>query len=180
MSASRSETFASTARRHASVHLTSAPSSREAKVLATRRFVFSFRRSSRLACGPLPSKMACAARCSRLHRWHNWPPGRLPVWHRGGVPSPNLMHLSMLLSAIVVKNEGETMSDVLVSWCQLLKWEKHSVFALRGMPMLATSVHADERACVLSFCSSRDPPASSHWRYLYRVLTRSGGCKPPW
>ena len=107
MSASRSEIFASTARRHASVHLTSAPSSKEVKVLANRRFAFSFRRSSRLACGPLPPKMACAAWCSWLHRWHSWPPGRLPVWHRGGVPSPNLIHLSTLLSTIVVKNKGE-------------------------------------------------------------------------
>ena len=107
MSASRYAVFASTARRHASVHLTSTPNSSEAKVLATRRFVFSLRRSSCLACGPLPSKMACAARCSQLHRWHSWPPGRLPVWHRGGVPSPNLIHLSTLLSTIVVKNKGE-------------------------------------------------------------------------
>ena len=60
------------------------------------------------------------------------------------------MHLSMLLSAIVVKNKGETASDVFVFWCQLLKWEKHSVFALRGMPKFATSVHADERTRALS------------------------------
>ena len=107
MSASRSEIFASTARCHASVHLVSAPNSREAKVLARRRFAFSFRRSSRLACGPLPSKMARAAWCSRLQFWHSWPPGRLPVWHKGGVPSPNLMHLSALLSAIALwKNKG--------------------------------------------------------------------------
>ena len=104
MNASRSEIFASTARCHASVHLVSALNSREAKVLARRRFAFSFWRSSRLACGPLPSKMARAAWCSRLQFWHSWPPGRLPVWHKGGVPSPNLMH--SLLLAIALRNKG--------------------------------------------------------------------------
>ena len=106
MSAFRSEVFASTARCHASVHLVSALNSREAKVLARRRLAFSLSRSSRLACGPLPSKMARAAWCSRLQFWHSWPPDRLPVWHRGGVPSPNLMHLSALLSAIALLDKG--------------------------------------------------------------------------
>ena len=106
MSASRSEILASTAWCHASVYLVSAPNSREAKVFVRRRFAFSFRRSSRLACGPLPSKMARAAWCSRLQFWHSWPPGRLPVWHKGGVPSPNLMHLSALLLAIALLDKG--------------------------------------------------------------------------
>ena len=71
--------------------------------------------------------------------------------------SPNLMHLSILLSAIALKNKGEMMSYVLVVWCQLLKWEKHFVFALKGMPKLAASVHADERACALPFLSITGP-----------------------
>ena len=52
------------------------------------------------------------------------------------------------------KNKKETVSDVLVLWCRLLKWERHFGFALRGMPKLAASVHADERARALSFIFS--------------------------
>ena len=66
----------------------------------------------------------------------------------------------------VVKNKGETVSDVFVLWCQLLKWEKQFVLAPRGTPELATSAHADECARAFSLYSSQDPPASFYWRHF--------------
>ena len=66
MSASLSEVFAATARRHPSVTLTSASYSIEAKAFARRKFRFSRCRSSRLACGVLPSKVGLMFAATRL------------------------------------------------------------------------------------------------------------------
>ena len=98
---SRSEVFALTACCHASLQLISAPNSEDLRVFISLRFWFSLSKSARLACGPLFSYVSRADRFSLSHCWHNWPWGRLLAWHKGGVPSPNLTHLLVLLAAMM-------------------------------------------------------------------------------
>ena len=65
------------------------------------------------------------------------------------------MHLSMSLAAMMWKNKGEVVSDVLVLWCQLLKWKKQPASAPVGTSELVTSVYVDERARLLPLFATR-------------------------